>query len=103
MSGFPQGGYFAQAYIYRTNGILIDQIVFDVTTVATTMGYYGVFLGFLLLLVLAFAFKWNEIAGVWLLTIGCIFNNFVGLIVIGRVGITAVVLIAVIITFVLER
>jgi hypothetical protein len=103
MSGFPQGSYFAQAYIYRTDRILVDQIVFDVTTVATTMGYYGVFLGFLILLVLAFSFKWNEVAGVILMAIGCTFVNWIGLISFGRVGITAIWLISILIVAILER
>jgi hypothetical protein len=97
------GTYNAIAYVYRGGEILYDQIVFTVETFSSTVGYYGVFIAFFLLLVSAFAFKFNEIAGIWLTVIGCIFCNVVGLIAFGTVGITAIICIAITITVVLER
>jgi hypothetical protein len=67
------------------------------------MGYYGAFLGFFLILISSFIFKWNEIAGIWAVTATIIFCNFVGLISFGYVFITSIICVAVIITGVLER
>lgn len=97
------GTYSASAYIYRNGQIIFDQIVFDVRTFAQTVGYYGVLLGFFITLVGLFAFKWNEIAGIWLIVVVSWFNNIVGLIHYGYVFLTALTCLAIVITGVLER
>lgn len=97
------GTYSASVYIYRTGQNLIDQTVFTVQTFASTVGYYGAFLAFFIILISAFAFKWNEIAGIWIMNISVIFVNLIGLVAFGPVFITAMLCISVIITAILER
>lgn len=97
------GSYFAQVYVYRTNQILVDQIVFTVQSIASTLGYYGVFLAFFIILISAFAFKFNEIAGIVLVNLAVIFCNIIGLVAFGNVFITAMVCLSIFIVAVLER
>jgi hypothetical protein len=97
------GTYTAQAYIFRSSGILIDQIIATVESVSSTVGYAGAFLGFFIILVCAFAFKFNEIAGIWLVTVAIVIINYIGLIAFGNVFVTALIGVAVILTAVLER
>lgn len=97
------GTYSARVLVYRSGQALVDQLVFAVQTFASTVGYYGVFLAFFLILVSAFAFKWNEIAGIWMINAAVIFVNVVGLVAFGPVFITALLIISVIITAILER
>jgi len=97
------GTYVADLYIFRTTQVLIDQTVFTISDFASIAGNYGIFLGFFIILICAFAFKWNEIAGIWIVTVGVIFVNLVGLVNFGNVFITAMVCIVVVITAILER
>lgn len=97
------GSYAASAFIYRSPGVLFDQITFAVQSVAGILSDYGIFLGFFIILISAFAFKYNELAGIWLINVAVIFCNYVGLIAFGKVFITAMLFISIIITGVLER
>ena len=97
------GTYSARAYVHRTGRTLIDQVVFEVQTFASTVGYYGVFLSFFLILISGFAFKWSEIAGIWMINVSVIICNLIQLVSFGPVFITAMLAISVIITAVLER
>lgn len=97
------GSYSAFAYIYRSTNALVDRIVVTVTTLASSLGYYGVFLGWFLILISAFTFKFNEIAGIWITTAMIIFVNMIGLVAFGNVAIAAILVIVTVITAVLER
>ena len=97
-----QGGtYVADVYVIRNGQKLIDQVVFSVNTLGQSP--YAVFLGFLIIIVCAFAFKFNEIAGIWLTIIGVVFCQLVGLINFGPVFITSIICLGVLITAILER
>lgn len=97
------GSYFAQVFVFRNGLNFVDQVTFTVETFSSTVGYYGAFLGFFIILIAAFAFKFNEIAGIWLVNVAVIFCNFVGLIAFGKVFVTALLLLSIVITAVLER
>lgn len=102
------GTYTAVGNIYHgtTIGSLVTiatNLIFTVETFSSSVGYYGVFLGFFILLILGFAFKFNEIAGIWLEFVGVVFCNAVGLINFGWVFITALFCVCLLLTGVLER
>jgi hypothetical protein len=98
------GSYVTSSYVIRTTGRnLVNQLVFVVNTISTTLGYYGVFLGWFIILICAFAFKFNEIAGIVLINAGLIFCNLMGLINFGWTSITAILLISITIIGILER
>jgi hypothetical protein len=75
----------------------------DLSSFASQTGNLGLFLGFLIILVCAFAFNFNEIAGIVLVNVGVIFVNFMGLIKFGNIFVTAMVAISVLIIAVMER
>lgn len=97
------GSYVATGYIYRISQILTDQTIFTVQTFSSTVGYYGVFLGMFLIIISAFAFKFNEIAGIVLINAVVILCNFFGLIAFGKVFVTSFILVSILIIGVLER
>jgi hypothetical protein len=97
------GTYSANAYVNRNNEVLYEQYVFTVETRSSVVGYYGVFLTIFLLIIGAFTFKFNEIAGIILLNVIVIFANVVGLVNFGPVFITAMLGLSAIIIGVLER
>jgi hypothetical protein len=97
------GTYTAYGYITRTNVIATDQTTFNIETFSSMVGFYGVFLGFFLILISCFMFKYSEIAGIWAIVIVCLLCNIIGLIAFGTVFITAIILIGILITVILER
>jgi hypothetical protein len=97
------GSYNVQVYVYRTNQILLDNTIVTVETFSSIIGLYGVFLAFFILLVCAFMFKYSEVASIWMLFIGTLFCNLIGLINFGYVFLTAQFCITIIITVVLDR
>jgi hypothetical protein len=97
------GSYTAAAYIYRSPANLIEQIVFTVQILTSGFGYYGVFLGIFIILISAFAFKFNELAGIILINVAIIFCSIVGLINFGIVFITSMICVSILIIAILER
>jgi len=102
--GDEDGFYTATAYINRGAGEVLDrQIGFQIETLSGIVGLLGLFYGFFLILVSAFVFKFNEIAGIWAMTITVFLVNIIGLINFGGVFVTAMIAVAIIITWVMER
>lgn len=76
-----RGTYIASGYITRDGEeYLVEQIVFTVETFTGVAGKYPLFLGWMIILVSAFAFKFNEIAGIVLINSAVILVNITGLI-----------------------
>lgn len=78
--GVP-GTYIASAFITRgSETFLVNQILFKVETFSSVAGLLGVFLAWFIILISAFAFKFNEIAGIVLINIAVIMVNLIGLV-----------------------
>ena len=101
--GNTTGFYTASGYITRSGTALDKQISFQIEDVSSIVGLLGLFYGFFFVLVLVFMFKFNEIAGIWLMVIGIILLNITGLIKFGMVFVTAIIVLAIIITWLLEK
>ena len=98
------GTYIASAFITRDSDIfLVEQIVFNVETFATIVGLLGVFLAWFIILVSAFAFKFNEIAGIVLMNITVIMVNIIGLVNFGYLYIFGMMGVSILIIVLLER
>lgn len=97
------GTYSAKATFYRTDSSPFTRFVFIVETMASTFSYYGVFLAFIILLVCAFMFKFNEIAAIVILNIAIILINYIGLVAFGWQFITAMIAVSIVIVAVIER
>jgi len=92
--------YVATAFITRTSGIfLVDQIIFTISTFASVAGLLGVFLAWFIILVSAFAFKFNEIAGIVLMNLTVIFVNIIGMVnfgflfIFGMMGVSIMIIV----------
>lgn len=98
------GTYTAIAYLTR-NGqqLFVKSVNLIFPFGGRGWGLYGVFLGFLLILVSAFMFKYNEIAGIWSVVIAIIFVQMIGFINFGITFITAMIAIAGILTVVMKQ
>ncbi len=107
LSGNISGTYIATGFITRDiTQSLVAQIVFEILpedTLANVSGNLGLFLGWFLILVSVFAFKFNEIAGIILTNLAIIFVNLIHLVNFGITAITAIAAISLIIIVVLER
>ena len=102
--GSTDGFYIASTFITRENGESLDkQISFHVETLSGVVGLLGLFFGFFLILISAFMFKFNEIAGIWAMTVTVLLVNLTGLIKFGGVFVTAIIAIAIILTWIMER
>lgn len=95
--------YAIQGFIYRIGQTIRDQTIEAVQSFYQVGGYAAAFLGFFLILVSAFAFKFDEKAGIWLVFVACFISNYFGLIGFGYVWITAQFFLSLIITAVLDR
>lgn len=102
--GSTDGFYTASAFITRGSTITLDkQILFQIETLSGVVGLLGLFFGWFLVLIAAFMFKFNEIAGIWAVTMTIFLINLTGLINFGGVFVTATIAIAIILTWIMER
>ena len=92
--------YISRGFITRDgNESEVRVLVFLINVFAAIVGNLGLLLGMFLMLVASFTFKFNEIAGIWVVVITEFFVNMFGLISFGALAITGLFVIAIIITF----
>ncbi len=104
LTGNQTGLYSARAIISRSGvSELVAQLPFQIEDFSSVVGDLGLFLGWLIILTSAFAFTFNEIAGIWMVTFSMFAVNFFGLIAFGAVFLTGILAVAIIITVVIER
>jgi hypothetical protein len=98
------GTYTASGIITRgSESFLVEQIIFKVETFTSVAGTFGIFLAWFIILVSAFAFKFNEIAGIVLMNLAVIFVNLIGLVNFGYLFIFGMMGVSIIIIVLLER
>ena len=104
LTGVPDGIYTARGFITRDGtSFLVQQLQLQVESSRIIVGNLGLMLGWFIILVSAFTFKFNEIAGIILMNIALIGVNLFGLIQFGPVFITAVLAISITIIILLEK
>lgn len=104
LTGNVTGTYIARAIIIRgSDTSLVEQIQFQIEDFTSATGNLGLLLGFFLILISAFMFKYNEIAGILMVNVTIIITNMMGLIAWGYGFISAMVAISIIILVLLER
>ena len=102
--GSTNGFYVASSFISRGNGEGLDkQFTFQVETLSGVVGLLGLFYGWFLILIASFMFKFNEIAGIWAITVTVFLVNLTGLINFGGVFVTGTIAVALILTWIMER
>ena len=99
-TGKVVGTYTASAFITRGSDVfLVEQIVFKVETFSSVAGMLGVFLAWFIILISAFAFKFNEIAGIVLMNLAVIMVNIIGLVnfgflfIFGMMGVSIIIIV----------
>ena len=104
LTGNQTGLYSARAFISRSGvETLVEQKPFQIEDFSSTLGDYGIFLGWFIILIASFAFTFNEIAGIFMVNVAAFAVNFFGFIAFGPVFLTAMAVISIIIAVVLER
>ncbi len=104
VTGNSTGQYIMRGIITRSGTAqLVEQESFAIEDFSTISGRLGLFLGWFIILIAVFAFKFNEVAGIILINLSIIFVNLIGIISFGYVFISAMVAISIIILVVLER
>ena len=104
LTGLSDGIYTARGFITRDGTtFLVQQLQLEVESSRAIVGNLGLILGWLIILVSAFTFKFNEIAGIILINIAIIAVNLFGLIYFGPVFITAVLAVSITIIVLLEK
>lgn len=104
LTGNKTGLYYANGYVTRGSTLyLADGISFVVETFTSLMGGLGIILGMIIIIISAMAFKFNEIAGVWMTTIAIIGVNMLGLISFGPLFITGVIALAIVLTVMFKQ
>lgn len=101
--GTTEGFYIASGFITRGAEALDLQIDFQIESFADDFPLLALFFGFFLIVISAFMFKFNEIAGMWAMTITIFLVNILGLIKFGSVFVSALIGITIILTWVMER
>jgi len=98
------GSYTATAYITRAGvETIVRTISFRIESLSDIFGMMGIFLGWMIIMVAAFSFIWNEIAGIWVVNTAIIFVNLIGLVSFGLMFITAILAVSIIITVLLSK
>ncbi len=104
LSGQTNGTYIASAFITRESGTtLVQQIVFSIQEGSSIAGLYGVFLAWFLILISAFAFKFNEIAGIILMNLVVLGVNIINLVNFGWTFVFGMMGVSILIIVLLER
>ncbi len=102
--GNNSGFYVASSFINRGNGEGLDrQFTFQIETLSSVVGLLGLFYAWFLILIASFMFKFNEIAGIWAVTVTVLLINLTGLIKFGSVFVTGIIAVALILTWLMER
>ncbi len=101
--GNDTGFYIASSFITRAAEGLDLQISFKIEDFSSVVGILGLFFGWFLILIASFMFKFNEIAGIWSTTITIFLVNLMGLVNFGAVFVSAIIGIAIILTWVMEK
>lgn len=101
--GSTDGFYVASAFITRNVETLDKQFTFQIETLSGVVGTLGLFYGWFLVLIASFMFKFNEIAGIWAITITVFMVNLMGLINFGGVFVTGTIAVALILTWIMEK
>ena len=107
LTGNETGSYSGQGVITRNDETIISQVlfqlVFGIETFSDIAGDLGLFLGWFVILLSCFAFKFNEIAGIFMINVAVIGVNIIGLIAFGPVFISAMIALSIFIAVILER
>ena len=104
LTGNSTGTYIARALITKDGTTsLIQQIQFQIEDFTSASGNLGLLLGFFIILIASFMFKYNEIAGILMVDMAIIVTNMMGLISWGYGFISAIIAISIIILVMLER
>ena len=104
VSGNSTGTYIVRGFVTRgADESLISQIGFLIESFLETVGLLGVLLAWFLILMSSFAFKFNEIAGIFMINATVIFVNIIGLVSFGMLAISALIAVSIIIVVVLEK
>ncbi len=102
--GSTNGFYVASSFITRDSTETLDeQKTFQIETLSGVVGLLGLFYGWFLVLIASFMFKFNEIAGIWAVTITVFLINLFGLINFGGVFVTGTIAVALILTWIMEK
>lgn len=102
--GNDSGFYTASGFITRNSIEILDlQISFQIETLSAIVGFLGLFYGWFLILIASFMFKFNEIAGIWAITIVVLLVNIMGLINFGGVFVTSTIGVAVLLTWLMSN
>ncbi len=98
------GTYVATGLITRDNiQTLVAQINFIIESFSEVVGFLGVLLAWFIILISAFAFRFNEIAGLFMINATVIFVNLIGLVSFGLLSISALIAVSVIIVVVMKQ
>lgn len=101
--GNSTGFYIGSAFITRGGEALDKQISFQIESFSSVVGFLGLFFGWFLILIASMLFRFSEIAGIWAITVTIFLINLMGLISFGAVFVTAIIFIAVILTWVMSK
>ncbi len=102
--GNNSGFYTATSFITRDSTETLDlQITFQIETLSAIVGLLGLFYGWFLILIASFMFRFNEIAGIWSITIVVLLVNLIGLINFGGVFVTATLGVAILLTWLMSN
>ncbi len=104
MSGDTTGTFNARGFITRQDvETLISQINFLIQDFIDTVGNLGLLLAWFLILISTFVFKFNEIAGIFMVNATVIFVNIIGLVSFGMLSISALIAVSIIIVTVMQK
>jgi hypothetical protein len=98
------GSYYAVSKVFRDVIEYTDlRINFDIENMTNIIGMIGVLGAFFILMICAFAFYLNEVAGIISINVGIIFVQIIGLVSFGWIFTSAIIGASILILIVLER
>lgn len=101
-TGF-NGTIVAQAFITQSPEQIVATIVFAIDTIIDTIGDFGLFIAFFIILVAGFALAINLVVGVIMIALSVVLVNLLGLVSFGSIFVFAVIAIAIIIVGIATR
>ncbi|MBA7490711.1 hypothetical protein ES702_01254 [subsurface metagenome] len=99
LTDYTKGDFKATGYISRSPAQIVDYITFIISSVKDTLGNLGLFVSFLLIVVIGLVGCWNPVVGVVLTTFAVLMMKILGFVAFSYTTVILIIIMAIILAF----
>lgn len=99
LSNYTDGDFKATGYISRSPSKIVDYITFVISSIKDTLGSLGIFVSFLLIVVIGLVGCWNPAVGVVLTSFAVLMMKILGFVAFSYTTVILIIIMAIIVVF----